>query len=340
MQEIRQDWLESFRDEYEEKLPLDSARTAFGWLVTGPQPLGVNGRQFEGLPNRHVPMDELRAWLMSHEIPGEVRDAVWAYLIQRSRRDGGAWTVACVGMVMPSLAAHARWLGARYRGERADVHAAVLSGFIRALATIDLADPGVMKRLIWRAWEAGKVALAESLCAPLPIGTAGFHSTPPPPPHGHPDLVLARAVEEGVLTATEAELISATRLGDEPLTDWGSERGIRYWAVRKMRQRAEGRLVSWLSEQRAESDTDDPVGDVAAAATRPIATAASEADQPEKTRTVTGRRPGRRSTVSKKSSRTVSKNGPELPLLGCGEIRATSPRTAVAREMPEVRRCA
>jgi hypothetical protein len=31
-------------------MPLDTARTAFDWLVTGPAPVSLDGRLFPGLP--------------------------------------------------------------------------------------------------------------------------------------------------------------------------------------------------------------------------------------------------------------------------------------------------
>ena len=114
-------------------LPLDIARDTFSWLVSGPHPLALDGRCFPGLPRRLVPLDELRDRLLQRRCPRRTRDAVWTYLVGRSRAEGATWTVACVGMALPALAASARWLAARYRGDRADVHAAVLTGFVEAL---------------------------------------------------------------------------------------------------------------------------------------------------------------------------------------------------------------
>lgn len=163
-----------------EWLPLDTARDAFQWLVTGPKPMAVHGARFAGLPRRWIPLDELRDRLMSKQCPDPTRDRVWAYLVRRSRAAGGAWTVACVGMALPSLASSARWFAARYRGDRADVHAAVLAGFLEALATVDLADPGIVVRLHYAARRAGQAALEESLDAPVnaPTGTTS-HCWPP-----------------------------------------------------------------------------------------------------------------------------------------------------------------
>lgn len=320
-------------------LPLDTARDAFGWLVTGPKPMAVHGARFAGLPRRPVPLDELRDRVMSRQCPPRTRDDVWAHLVLRSRAHGGAWTVACVGMALPSLASSARWLAARYRGDRADAHAAVLAGFVHALSTVDLADPAIAVRLHFAARRAGQEALEESLDAPMPVGS-GYRSAAPRPPYGHPDLVLARAVGEQILTPAEAELISATRLGETSMTDWAQGHGIALKTAFKARDRAEDRLVTWLREQLADTDSEDPVADAAVAALVVDSPDASVEEKPHLSRAVSGRLRNGWPTDSKKSSRAVSKNDPKSGLLGCGEIPPSSPRTAEHEPTSEVRRCA
>jgi hypothetical protein len=280
--------IEDNRDGYE-WLPLDTARETFRWLVAGPAPLALNGRRFVGLPARRVRLDELRDRLMSRRCPAATRDEVWAYLVRRSRREGASWTMACVGMALPALASSARWLAARYRGDRAEVHATVLAGFVEALARIDLTRPGVLIRLMWGARRAGQAALAESLDAPVPIGCQ-FRSTAPRPPWGHPDLVLVRAVGDGILTPTEAELISATRLGEMPMTAWAQAHTTAVKTAFKARDRAEDRLVSWLSEQARDCDGDDPVADAALAALASDASGLPGGEQSGMSLAVSGRR--------------------------------------------------
>ncbi|GAB3396151.1 MULTISPECIES: hypothetical protein [Amycolatopsis] len=322
-----------------EWLPLDTARDAFGWLVTGPKPMAVQGARFAGLPRRPVPLDELRDRVMSKQCPPRTRDDVWAHLVLRSRTHGGAWTVACVGMALPSLAASARWLAARYRGDRADAHAAVLAGFVHALSTVDLADPAIAVRLHFAARRAGQEALEESLDAPMPAGS-GYRSAAPRPPYGHPDLVLARAVGEQILTPAEAELISATRLGDTSVTDWAHRHGAALKTAFKARDRAEDRLVAWLRDQVAGAGPEDPVADAAVAALVVDPPDAPAEENPGVSRAVSGRLRNGRPASSRKSSRAVSKNDPKSGLLGRGETSPGSPRTAEHEPTSEVRRCA
>jgi hypothetical protein len=322
-----------------EWLPLDTARSAFSWLVTGPKPMAVQGSRFAGLPRRPVPLDELRDRVMSKQCPPRTRDDVWAHLVLQSRARGGAWTVACVGMALPSLASSARWLAARYRGDRADVHAAVLAGFVQALTTVDLADPGIVVRLHFAARRAGQAALEESLDAPLPAGS-GYRSTVPRPPYGHPDLVLARAVGEQILTPAEAELISATRLGETSMTEWARDHGTVLKTAFKARDRAEDRLVAWLREQVTDTDSDDPVADVALSTLHTYAADEGTAGSATKPRAVSGRLRNGRPAKAQKYSRSVSKNDRKSGLLGRGETPSSSPRAAENEPNSEVRRCA
>jgi hypothetical protein len=284
-------------EEAYEWLPLDTARDAFTALATGPDPLAVNGRDFSGLPDRAVPLDELRDRLLDRHCGASTRDEVWRHLLSRARRDGAPWMVACVGVALPGLASTARWLAARFRGDRADIHAAVLSGFVEALSGLDPRDPGVFIRLIWQARRTGQAALAESLNAPIP-SVAVFESRAPRVPYGHADLVLARAVGDGVLTPTEADLISATRLGEDSVTEWAQAHDRSVHAVAKARERAEHRLAAYLRSpdypHTDDPDSDDPVADAVLrrVAPRPASTSPAEptAESPDRSLAVSGRR--------------------------------------------------
>jgi hypothetical protein len=63
---------------------------------------------------------------------------------------------------------------------------------------------------------------------------------------GHPESVVRAARETGVLSGFEAELIAATRLGDDSLSGAATNRDLTYSAARKRRGRAETRLLAWM----------------------------------------------------------------------------------------------
>jgi len=312
--------------------PLDIARECFTLLVTGPQPLSLDGQGFPGLPNRPIPLDELRDRMLRRRCPRPTRDAVWAHMVLQSREHGATWTLACAGMALPALAGVARWLTARFPGEVFDVHAEVLGGFLGALATVDVDRPRVLVRLRWAAYRAGFAALSEALDAPAPVGR-DFRSAPPRPPWGHPDLVLARAVRQSVLTRTEADLIGATRLDETPITDWADHHQMGHEAAYKARQRAERRLVAFLREQAATTDPDDPV---ASYVTDELAPVPSRPRQPRRSPSVTDAGHGGTTQPDGKSAAAVSKPGPVSGLLGRGGSTPALPSPASS----EVPKCA
>ncbi|GHH62391.1 hypothetical protein [Lentzea cavernae] len=287
---------------------LDIARNAFTWLVTGPHPVSLDGRQFEGLPNRSIPLDEVRDRLLARRCPQEIRDAVWTHLVLRSRAEGATWTVSAVGVALPALTSVATILSDRFAGDPADVHAEVLRGFLSALATVDLRPPRIMLRLRWAAYRSGHKALSEALSSPAPIAP-GSWPEPRRTPGGHPDLVLARAVADGVLNRTEAALIGATRLEKVSVAEWAALHELSEWAVYKTRKRAELRLAAHVREAAAGADPTDALTDQ-------VATTVAIARTHESTQRARGR---------------SSKTDPNSGVQGCG----THPRTARSSEVPE-----
>ena len=83
--------------------PLDAVQRAFGLLATPPATVTFEGRLVDGLPDRSIPLDELRQVLIHDTTPREVRDAAWRGIVQRARSDGPTWVLAAVGLAMPGL---------------------------------------------------------------------------------------------------------------------------------------------------------------------------------------------------------------------------------------------
>jgi hypothetical protein len=304
------------------QLPLDTAQECFCWLVTGPEPLSMDGRQFAGLPDRPLPLDDLRGRLLQRSCPRSTRDAVWGELVRRSRERGATWTLACAGMALPALGGTSRWLAARFPGDLFDIQAEVLSGFLGGLAAVDVDRPGVLVRLRWSAYRSGYAALTEALDAPTPLAP-GFPSAAPRPPTGHPDLVLARAVCQSVLTKTEADLIGATRLDRTSVADWAAAHRMTRDAAYKARRRAEHRLADFLRDQARDADPDNPV------ATSVLTGLAAVLPG--------GRVPSSHSVTSTSSDRTkedgsVSKARGRTGLVKCGETPPAAPSVPPSEE--------
>jgi hypothetical protein len=233
--------------------PLESADAAFRLLTRGPQPLSVDGRRISGtLPPRRIPLDELKRLLLRRAADAATRDAAWVVLVTRARRDGPSWVIGAVGVALPGLRRAAGRLACGYHGDPADIDAEVLTGFLDALRSADVSRPAIAARLRWTAYRTG-AAFRYADSRP-----GGSHALPvqaaaPPQPWGHPDLVLADAVAQRVISAADAELISATRLGSVPLTAAARELDVPYDAARMRRSRAETRVAQAIRDQQVKS---------------------------------------------------------------------------------------
>jgi hypothetical protein len=224
---------------------LTTADTAFRLLTCQPAPLAFDGRPVAGLPDRHLPLDELRDLLLSPAVTADTTDAVWRQLALQARSWGPAWVVGAVGIAVPGLTRLAARLSHGFPKLSEDIDSEVLTGFLHALHADDLEPPRVWLRLCWAAWRTGYTArhIDNTLELPpdLPTGSRTPHR-----PYGHPDLVLGRAVAAGILTRAQADLIGSTRLGDVLIEQLAAEHGVPAPVIRMRRKRAERTLVAAL----------------------------------------------------------------------------------------------
>jgi len=243
--------------------PLAAAQRAFDLLVTPRAPLAFDCRGLAGLPQRILPLDELKAVLTDEQTPRLVRDRVWQELVTRARRDGPAWRVAVVGIAMPGLRRMAGLLAKGWHGDTRDRDAELLTGFLDRLATVDLDEPRICGRLI----DAGARAVKHAREREEEIDTVTVHaawSVPPRHPFDHPDWVLARAVAAAVIDPEEHMLIGATRLEEIPLRVVADQLGVSVPVAAAWRRKAELRLVAAV----ADGELDRVSLDAKAAATR------------------------------------------------------------------------
>jgi hypothetical protein len=224
---------------------LTVAEQAFGLLVCQPAPLAFDGRPIAGLPDRHLPLDELRELLLASKVDPDTSDAVWRQLAHQAREWGPAWVVGAVGVALPGLTRLAARLSNGYAKLADDIDSELLAGFLTALRADDLQAPRVWLRLCWAAWRAGyKARHVEDLLElplDLPVG-----SRTPRRPYGHPDLILGRAVAAKIITQAQADLIASTRLGDVLIEQIAAECGVPGSVIRMRRKRAERTLLTAL----------------------------------------------------------------------------------------------
>src|SRR5437762_1911013 len=226
--------------------PLAAAARAFDLLTCEPDPLAFDARGLPVLPQRILPLDELRDLLTADSTPKPVRDLVWRGLVARARRDGPTWVVAAAGIAMPGLRMKAGMLTRRWHGDTADLDAEMITGFVERLKTINLDHPRICGRLIDAGVRAvRKSRLAEEEASAVHVDTAW--SRTPSGPWDHPDWVLTRAVAAAVIDPEEHLLIGETRLDDVPLPVVAKRLGIGPTLAASWRGKAERRLVAAIA---------------------------------------------------------------------------------------------
>lgn len=172
---------------------------------------------------------------------------MWRQLARQVREWGREWVTAACGIAAPGLTSMAaRLTGGRRDQSSDDVDAELLTGFLHAVHTIDLAPPRVWLRLCWAAWRAGLTALPRDQTGELPPDLPTGSRTPSLP-YGHPDVLLARAAAAGVITLDQAELIGATRLGGVLIDVLAADAGVSGPVMRMRRRRAELALADAIT---------------------------------------------------------------------------------------------
>lgn len=230
-----------------EPSPFDRAEEAFEALLEVELELVVDGARIgAGLPARPIALGELRRLLLDRKVGFAARDAVLAEVVRRAQAGSGPWRTALIGLLLPGLRRAAGRLARTYRGDRDDLDAEILVGLLEEVAEVPPERERLAASLIWAAVRRGLAFKGdEASRAGRQVPLEG--SVAPPPPWGrHPDLVLAQAVEAGVVSYHEAALIGASRLERIPLSLLGAHWGVAPRTLAQRRLRGERRLVAWI----------------------------------------------------------------------------------------------
>jgi hypothetical protein len=230
---------------FDEKSPFDTLEEVFVTLCANPRALALEPGAVAHLPRRAIALDELRGILLHPSTSHATRDAAISILLGRARAEGGRWTIGLAGVLLPGLRRATRVFRDMCPGKAADIESEALVGLLEGIAATDPERRRLASRLIWLARNRAKRLVAEELSE---AGRVDHSNVPDAParPYGHPDLVLAKAVLEGVLCADDAALIGETRLGLLSVAEAARRLGIEVKTAYKRRDRAEAVLVGWL----------------------------------------------------------------------------------------------
>jgi hypothetical protein len=200
-----------------------------------------------GLSYQDVPLVVVRDRLLYPDVSLSDQDAVWRFLVGRARAGCPRWVVGAAGMALPGLRHQARRLSASRPSLRADVEAELVSGFLHALARLDVRLPAVAARLITAARRA-----ASQACAPLRevLDADPGRWVDTRPRGGHPDLLLVDAIAAGIIGEIDGRLLAATRLERQPDDEVAAALGMGLSALRSRRHRAARRLADAITSGR------------------------------------------------------------------------------------------
>jgi hypothetical protein len=221
---------------------LDAVEQAFARFLADPQAPHV--RTVLGT----LPLAVVRSILADPRTLPWVHDGIWHTLIGHARGDDTEWLLAAVGCALPRIRSSI-WHATRDRRVDKDEAAqAALTAFAEAVLTLDPApERGVLDDLVRYARNAAQTVADRTQRDYVSHRQPG--SFPPPAPSGHPDLVLARLVREGVITAEEADLIGRHRLEGTSIRRLAAARGTYPMRLHRQLQAAEDRVIAALDDQ-------------------------------------------------------------------------------------------
>ncbi|WP_435204979.1 hypothetical protein [Micromonospora sp. bgisy143] len=237
--------------------PLDAVDIAFADLTCDPDPLSLDLNPLAsqlgdgaGLPGGVIALPALRQWLLDHSRAYTVRDVVWRELIRRARLDGPAWVIAAVALAMPALRRYAGRLHTGWAGDAYDLDAEILTGFLAALRDrVDLAKPAPYAALCMAAWRAGHELRRRDGAEAVPVDDLEHltGSRTPKRPYGHPDLLIRRAVELGIVDACDEQPYIDLRLGRRAIEPIAARLGVEVDTLRRRVERIDARVADALA---------------------------------------------------------------------------------------------
>ena len=105
----------------------------------------------DGLPDRPIPLDELRSMLLHPSVGFDTRDTALTWLVGRAQTEGGAWLVGLAGVLLPGIGRRVYPLCRAYPRLAHDLEAEALAGLLQAVQGV-----AVRGRTGWRPGWSGR----------------------------------------------------------------------------------------------------------------------------------------------------------------------------------------
>ena len=226
--------------------PLETVKCAFTQMRATPAEMSLRLPPVPiGPVNRVMDLEQIHGAIHRPGADPAARHLVWGAVIRKARRRETGWFLVAAGLAYPKLVHKARLLAANFAGDTVEDQADLIEAFLRAICDINVEDrsiPDLGATAAWRAYTAvrreRRRELATPVCAPL-----SSESAAPSPEARHPDILLARAVRLGVISAAEAEYIGRSYLEDTPVNEIVTWARVSRATFFRHRAAAEKRLV-------------------------------------------------------------------------------------------------
>jgi hypothetical protein len=226
--------------------PLETIKSAFAQMRAAPAEMSLRLPPVPiGPVNRVMNLEQIHGAIHGPGIDPAVRCLVWGAVIRKARRRETGWFLVAAGFAYPKLVHKARLLAANFAGDTVEDQADLIEAFLKAVCDINVEDrsiPDLGAMAAWRAYSAVRRKRRRELAAPVCV-PLGSESAAPAPVVGHPDILLARAVRLGVISAAEAEYIGRSYLEDTPIDEILAWARIPRATFFRYRAAAETRLV-------------------------------------------------------------------------------------------------
>jgi hypothetical protein len=203
------------------------------------------------LDGRSIALHELGKALLEPTISQDARDKVWAIIVDNARRDPNSWIIIAIGLALPGLrnaVKHATVYAPHFH-DRPEIESAAVAGFISAITDINTARSKICARLCNRAYVAARRCAIEITRYQRQLQSPVYESHPPRHQFGHIDLVLDKAVHEGVISQVQSTLIIDCCVEKQSVTAIAEANGLDREEARVELKEAKSRLANWLRSE-------------------------------------------------------------------------------------------
>lgn len=199
---------------------------------------------------KQISTGELSQTLLSKGTSQHERDRAWATIASNVRIKHGPWLVIATGVAIPGIrnAVKTAAVYAPDCQDRTELESAALAGFVYAIHDIDLTRPNICGRLCNRAYVAARRCAIELSRYQRQLRSPTFESHPPALEFGHPDLILAKASRNGIITKEQARLVLSIVIEHRPIEPEAAAAELTTEEAEKQINAAKKQLLEWLTQ--------------------------------------------------------------------------------------------